>query len=176
MYRRILLYGVTGSGKTTLARQVAEATGLPMVSVDDEVGWLPGWVERPEKDQRRLAQDIVPREAWVMDTAYGKWRDVVLPRAELVVGLDYPRWLSYGRLLRRTAGRIATRRPICNGNTETLGRALARDSILWWHVRSFGRKRERMRSWAADPDGPALVLLRTPRETQDWLATLRGSG
>src|SRR5438067_5938121 len=88
---RILVYGVTGSGKTTLARRIGEATGLPWHSVDDEIGWLPGWVERPRDEQRDFAARIASADAWVLDTAYSHWRDVVIARAELIVELDYPR-------------------------------------------------------------------------------------
>ena len=31
---RILIYGVTGSGKTTLAKQIGEITGLPALTPD----------------------------------------------------------------------------------------------------------------------------------------------
>src|SRR3954452_17269065 len=89
---RILVYGVTWSGKTTLARQIGEITGLPWHSVDDEIGWLPGWVERARDEQRDLAAQIVSSEKWVLDTAYGRWRHVVLSRTLLIVALDYPRF------------------------------------------------------------------------------------
>ena len=59
---RILIYGVTGSGKTTLARQVGAITGLPWHSVDDEIGWLPDWLERPRDEQRQLASQIATSE------------------------------------------------------------------------------------------------------------------
>jgi ATPase family associated with various cellular activities (AAA) len=55
---RVLIYGVTGSGKTTLAQRVAERTGLPFHSVDD-LTWEPGWVEVPADEQRRRI--AVPR-------------------------------------------------------------------------------------------------------------------
>ena len=42
--RRVLIYGVTGSGKTTLAKELSELTSLPWYSVDD-MTWEPGWVE-----------------------------------------------------------------------------------------------------------------------------------
>src|SRR5690606_31488366 len=118
--RRVLVHGVTGSGKTTLARRIADVTGLPWHSVDDEIGWLPGWVSRPEVEQRAIAARIAAGDAWVLDTTYSAWRDVVLPRVELVVALDYPRWLSFGRLLRRTVRRMVRREEICNGNVESL--------------------------------------------------------
>lgn len=170
--RRVLVHGVTGSGKTTLARRIADVTGLPWHSVDDEIGWLPGWVSRPEVEQRAIAARIAAGDAWVLDTTYSAWRDVVLPRVELVVALDYPRWLSFGRLLRRTVQRMVRREEICNGNVESLRVALSSDSILWWHWRSFGRKREQLRAWLADPDGPRVVRLRHPRQVEPFLAGL----
>ena len=168
---RIMVYGVTGSGKTTLARQLGERTGLPWHAVDD-LTWLPGWVEVPGDEQRRRIAAICAGERWVLDAAYGKWLDVPMARVQLIVGLDYPRWLSLQRLIRRTIARAIDRRPICNGNVETLRQAFSRDWIVFWHFRSFTRKRERMRRWAADPQAPATVLLRSPRQTRRWLSAV----
>jgi adenylate kinase family enzyme len=170
--KRILLYGVTGSGKTTLARQISEVTGLPWHSVDDEIGWLPGWVERPRDEQRHLAERIASSEEWVLDTAYGHWRDVVVPRTELIVALDYPRLVSLAWLLRRTAKRVVSRELACNGNKESLRQAFSAQSIVAWHFRSFARKRERIAAWQTDPSAPPIVRLRSPRMTQQWLAAL----
>ena len=170
--RRVLVYGVTGSGKSTLAARISAATGIPWTHVDD-LTWQPGWVAVPHEEQRRRFEAICTRDEWVLDTAYSSWLDVPLARAELVVGLDYPRWLSLGRLLRRTGTRIVDRQTICNGNVETLRGALSRDSIIAWHFRTFRSRRRRIETWAADPDGPHLVRLRSPRETEAWLATLR---
>ncbi len=171
--KRILLYGVTGSGKTTLARQIGEVTGLPWHSVDDEIGWLPGWVERPREEQRELASRIASSEDWVLDTAYGYWRDVVLGRTELIVALDYPRYVSLGRLLRRTMRRAVMRELACNGNRESLRQALSSDSIVAWHFRSFSRKREQIAALQADPSAPPMVRLCSPHTTEQWLAALR---
>ena len=173
--RRILVYGVTGSGKTTLARQIGEITGLPWHSVDDEIGWLPGWVERAKSEQRDLAERIVASEDWVLDTAYGGWRDVVVPRTELIVALDYPRLVSLTRLLRRTARRTITREVVCNGNRETLRQALSRASIIAWHFRSYSRKRAQIAKWENDPAAPPLTRLRSQRTTDKWLAALAES-
>ena len=172
--QRILVYGVTGSGKSTLAIALGQRLQLPVHLVDDEIGWLPGWVEVGAEEQRRRAAGLVTQSTWILDSAYGKWVDLVLPRAELVVGLDYPRWLSLARLVRRTWRRAAGKQPVCNGNVETWRQALSRESILLWHFRSFRRKRSRMRAWAVDPSGPPVVLLRSPREARRWLASLSG--
>jgi adenylate kinase family enzyme len=168
---RIVIVGVTGSGKSTLARAIAARTGLPCHSADD-IGWQPGWVGTPDDEQRRRIAEVCAQERWVLDAVYSKWQDVVLPRAQLVVGLDYPRWLSLSRLVRRTLVRVVTRERICNGNVESFRQMFSADSIIRWHFRSFAAKRERIRAWAAEPPGPAVVRLTSPRATRRWLATL----
>ena len=171
--RRILVYGVSGSGKTTLARRISEITGLPWHSVDDEIGWLPNWVERPRDEQRDLALRLASSERWVLDTAYNRWRDVVLSRTDLIVALDYPRLLSLARLVRRTGKRVVTGELTCNGNRETLRQAFSSESIIAWHFRTFTRKRQQIAAWEVDVSAPPVVRLRTPRMTERWLARLR---
>jgi adenylate kinase family enzyme len=121
--------------------------------------WKPGWQEIPTDEQRHNMEAICAGERWILDTAYGKWLDIVMARVDLIVALDYPRWVSLGRLLRRSFMRVVFRRRVCNGNIETLRTSLAHDSIIIWHFRSFARKQARIRDWAADVSGPAVVRL-----------------
>lgn len=166
----MVVYGVTGSGKTTLAERISRATSVPWHSVD-ELTWEPGWVEVPEDEQRRRITEICAQPAWILDTAYTRWLDVPLARVELIVALDYPRWVSLGRLVRRTLARCWDRRLICNGNRESLRTLLSRDSIVLWHLRSFARKRRRIRTWAtvAPAGGVRVLRLTSPREADAWL-------
>jgi len=168
---RILVYGVTGSGKTTLAAEIAERTGLPWYAVDD-LTWQPGWTPVPVEEQRQRFTAICAGERWVLDTAYSSWVDVPMARVQLIVALDYPRWVSLGRLLRRTLMRVVDQRAVCNGNHESLRQTFSSDSIVLWHFRTFARKRAQMRSWARDPAGPEVVTLTSPRATREWLARL----
>jgi adenylate kinase family enzyme len=168
------VYGVTGSGKSTLARGVAARLGLPLVEVD-ELTWEPGWVPVPDDVQRARITAVCAGDRWVLDHAYGKWLDVPLARADLVVGLDLPRLVSLTRLVRRTLSRLIRRTPVCNGNVETFQEIFLKgDSILLWHFKSFARKRARIRRWAADPAFPPLIVLRSPAEVEKWLASLGG--
>ncbi|MFI7072959.1 adenylate kinase [Micromonospora sediminicola] len=171
---RILVYGVYGAGKSTLAQRLAERLDLPWCPVDDLL-WQPGWVEVPVDEQRRRIEAVCRRDRWILDGAYHGWRDVVLARADLVVGLDYPRRLSFWRLLRRTARRLVSGEEICNGNRESLRSVVSRDSVLVWHVAAFGRARRRMRAWHADPAGPPVLLFRDPAALDRWVADLPAS-
>jgi adenylate kinase family enzyme len=172
--RRILVYGVTGSGKSTAAKRIARRTGLPL-TLADELTWQPGWVPVDEGRQRELFTAVVARDRWVLDTAYAAWLDIVLPRVDLIVALDYPRWFSLQRLVRRTVMRSIDKRPICNGNTQSLRGLYAPDSIVRWHFRTFAEKRRMMRHWAEGSDGPPVVMVRKAKDLDDWISRISGS-
>lgn len=181
--RRILLHGVTGSGKSTAAARLSRALGLPLHLADEEIGFLPAqeaaWTHPPQDQQLALAGALIAEDAWVLDSAYGLWRDSVLERAQVVVALDYPRVVSLGRLVRRTARRVRDQERICNGNTESWARAVGPESILLWHARTFSRKRRFVRALEASAHGPGVLRLRRPRELDSLLAGLgrrRGPG
>lgn len=170
--RRILLLGVTGSGKSTLARALEARHGIPAIDVD-ALAWQPGWVKTPEEDLRDAAARIAVTDSWVMDSAWSAIRPAVLPRTELVVALDLPRWLSLARLLRRTLVRAHTKEPICGENVESWPMMLSRESIILWHFRSFADKRAQMADWEADPTAPPVLRLRTAAEVDHWLRLAR---
>ena len=165
---RILVYGVTGSGKTVIAQKIAARTGLPWHAVD-ELTWEPGWVTVPADEQRRRIAAICAGERWILDSAYSGWLEVPMARVQLIVALDYTRWRSLRRLIWRTMRRNLDHKPICNGNTESLRQTFSRDSIILWHFKSFARKRNRIRDWAADPSGPNVVRLTSPAAARRWL-------
>jgi adenylate kinase family enzyme len=169
---RIVLVGVTGSGKSTLAPRIAERIGAPYHSMDD-LYWTPGWVKVPKAERVPRYADIAADERWVVDGLPNASRAVLLPRADVVVALDYRRWFSLLRLIRRTVRRVRSGEPICNGNTETLRQALGHDSIIAWHFRSFAEVRREIAALEADPAAPPVVRLTSQRATDEWLRSLR---
>ncbi|WP_405216071.1 hypothetical protein [Agrococcus sp. Ld7] len=106
--RRILCFGAAGSGKSTMAVQLGERLGLPVVLVDD-LCWEPGWVQPPRDELDRRVLPVLDREAYVIDSVYRFHNAAALERVDAIVGLDYPRATSLARLVRRTARRIRTR-------------------------------------------------------------------
>lgn len=170
--RRILCLGVTGSGKSTLAVAIGSALKLPVHLVDEEFGWLPGWVSRDIDEQKRLASVAAAGESWVFDSAYSFYRPEIIDRAELIICLDYPRLFSLARLVSRTIRRTVLQESMCNGNFETWGRILGRESILRWHFKTFSMKRRQMRALEEELGSARVVRFSTAREAQRWLASL----
>src|SRR3712207_5102047 len=113
--QRILVAGVTGVGKTTLARRIADLTGAPYTEIDS-LYHGPNWtyLETFPEDVRRLAA----QPAWVTEWLYRSARPVLAARADTVVWLDLPTRVMLTRLVRRTVRRRLRREELWNGNVE----------------------------------------------------------
>jgi len=108
--RRILVIGIAGGGKSTLALKLGEVLGLPVIHLD-AIFWKPGWESIPREEFRALTADLVKREAWVMDGNYGRTFDIRLPTADTVVLLDLPRIVCIWRVVKRWLTHIGKTRP-----------------------------------------------------------------
>ena len=102
--RRVVVIGTTGSGKTTLARELADAQGATHVEFD-AYRHGPNWTETPDEEFCRLLAEALSGDRWVADGNYNVTRDTVWPRATAIVWLDLPFGLVFWRLLLRTLRR-----------------------------------------------------------------------
>src|SRR5215210_7176988 len=81
--RRISVVGTTGSGKTTLARQLSQRLVIPHVELD-ALYWEPNWVGAADPVFRERVEGALRGEAWVVDGNYSRVRDIIWSRAEAV--------------------------------------------------------------------------------------------
>ena len=106
--QRVLVIGISGAGKSTFSRKLAERRGLPLVHLDQEF-WQPGWKVTPREPWRAKVAELAARERWVMDGNYGGSLHIRLPRADTLIWFDYPRRVCIPRVLWRvlsTYGRV----------------------------------------------------------------------
>jgi adenylate kinase family enzyme len=170
---RFVIVGSTGSGKTTLARELSRMVGAPHIELD-ALNWSPGWTAAPTDVFRTKVTEAVSAERWVVEGNYHAVRDLVWPRADCIVWLDYSLALVLKRLLVRTARRIVTGESCCNGNRESLRMALSKDSILLWALQTYQRRRREFPPLLAEraAAGTCIVEHKTPAETTAWLKTV----
>jgi adenylate kinase family enzyme len=172
-YQRIAVVGTTGSGKTTLARCLAQRLEVPHVELD-ALHWGPDWIPAPTAVFRECTAQALSGSQWVVDGNYSQVRDIVWGRADTVVWLDYALPVVMGRLMWRTLKRVVTREELWSGNREGVQGTLSNDSILLWALRTYWRRRKEYPALFASPERAHLtvVRLRSPRATGDWLSSL----
>jgi adenylate kinase family enzyme len=117
---RIAVIGCSGSGKSTLSRELGRALGLPVVHLDC-LFWKPGWVESPREEFAELVRGVVTGERWVLDGTYRFTWNIVMPRVDTIVFLDFSRTICLWRVLARyLAHRGRTRQDVTAGCPEKI--------------------------------------------------------
>lgn len=64
--KRVAIFGNAGGGKSTLARELAAITGLPLYMID-KLKFRPGGAAVPHEEYLRLHAEVVARDAWIID-------------------------------------------------------------------------------------------------------------
>jgi adenylate kinase family enzyme len=116
--QRILIIGCPGAGKTTFARKLAEKTALPLVHLDK-------FYHDNRFDYRTDAEAwyaevraLTSRPRWIMDGNYKSTFDIRMSRADTIIYLDYPTWLTVMRAYKRRIYFHKTVRPDMPTNWE----------------------------------------------------------
>ena len=172
------MVGVSGSGKTTVARGLATRLDAPHVELDS-IFHQSEWVGLDDEEFARRVDAATTGESWVVDGNYGSIQQIVWSRADTVVVLDLPRWRVMSELLLRTLRRGWSGEELWNGNRESLSNLLRRDpeqNILLWSWNNHEKNRRRYRAAAADPRWSGLTFLtaRSRREARSLVTGARG--
>lgn len=100
---RVLVLGCPGSGKTTLAAEMAAVSGLPCVHLDDEY-FGPGWQPMAEARWRDRQREIAGGPRWIIDGNHASTLPVRLVNATGVVIVDVSGVRCLARYARRSLG------------------------------------------------------------------------
>jgi len=168
---RFVVIGTSGSGKSTFARALASARGVPYIELD-ELFWLEDWahLQREEFCSRTVAATAA--DSWVVDGNYSAIREVLWPRATDIIWLNFSRSTVYSRIIRRTFVRVATRQELWAGNRESFTKAfLSRDSVLLWAFTTFGKNRLKYSALRSLPEYSHLTWheFNHPSEAKEFL-------
>jgi len=166
--KRVLVIGLSGAGKSWLARRMGEKTGLPVIHLDSEY-WLPGWTNPQKRSWVARVRRLVSRKRWIMDGNFGGTQDLRMKRADTIIFLDFPRWRCFLNVFRRWATYYGRRRPdLAPGCPEQLDFEFLK--WVWgFHEKTRPALQKRLRKFKR---GRRIVILRSPREIRLFLARI----
>jgi len=173
--KRISVVGSSGSGKTTVARRLAAALAVPYVELD-ALHWQPNWTGATGPELAEKIEAATASASWVVDGNY--WSKVgpqVWAKADTVVWVSPPRWLTIWQSVTRTVRRAATGEELWSGNRESWAGLMfwrGEKSILWWAWTTYAGTQERYATAMADPQWNHLTFhrLRSRREVERFFA------
>lgn len=156
--RRVVVGGISGAGKTTLSRCLAECLDCVHVELD-ALYHGPNWTVRPSYMSDLLAI-FESHDRWIVDgIGYLGSRETIFVNADTLIWLDLPRWRVLARLLRRSFARVIFRRTLYNGNHERLVDLFSKEHPLRWSMTNY-KQRQRDIASLIEGAGPSLRVIK----------------
>lgn len=161
---RVVVIGSGGAGKSTFARRLGHATGIPVIHLDS-LFWKPNWVPTPREEWANTVAELVGRDRWIMDGNFGGTREMRVRASDTVILLDIPRLICIYRVIKRAITYRGKNRPdMAAGCNEKIDREFA--GWIWnFRKRSRGRILEEMKEFPEK----RFVILRSSREADRFL-------
>ena len=98
---RIMIIGNAGGGKSILAKQLSRAKKLPLYCLDN-LQWNRGWIPTPKKEFERLHDELIAKNAWIID-GFANWESIEkrCAAADTIILIDHPLRIHYWWAIKR---------------------------------------------------------------------------
>ncbi len=98
--KKVMIFGIPGSGKSTFAVQLGIILQLPVFHLD-KYFFIKGWQERDYDDFLRIQRDLVEQDAWIIDGNATKSLEMRYSQADVVLYFRFNRLLCLWRVFKR---------------------------------------------------------------------------
>jgi adenylate kinase family enzyme len=165
--KKVLIIGPGGAGKSTFANQLGQLLNIEVLHLD-RFYWRPGWVEPSKAEWLETVEELLKRDAWIMDGNYSGSLAIRFKECDTVIFLDMPRTLCLRRVLKRAVMYRNKSRP---DMTEGCRERLTLEFILWvWNYRRRTRPKI-LRMFESNPEGKRIITLRSPADMERFLVS-----
>lgn len=162
-YRKIIIVGCGGAGKSTLALALGRKTDLPVVHLD-RLWWLPGWEERQENEFDALLLPELQKPRWIIEGNFVRTFGLRLQYADFCIFLDYPQTLCVKSVYERAEKyRGKTRPDMTEGCTERV------DAEFEEWIRSYDENVKPKMMAALKSSGVPYFISTSREMTEQWL-------
>ena len=150
---RVNVVGLSGSGKSTIARRLADAMRVEYLEMD-RLFHGPNWTEPADTEFRKKVSEAVAGERWVLDGNYhSKTHDLKWARATSIVWVNTPFARNMLQSTSRAIQRAWTQEEIWpgTGNRESFRKSFfSSQSIILWALTNYHGVQRRYSSIRAE--------------------------
>jgi adenylate kinase family enzyme len=167
---KVCIVGCGGSGKSTFAGKLGEATGLPVYYLDVYF-WQAGWVERKKEEWHSILHNLLAKDQWIMDGNFNNTQDIRFEKADTIILLDLPRYRCMINALKRLyIYRRKKRIDMADGCYEKIDYEFYK--WIWEYKKKHGV--QTMRRLEKLQGEKEIVVLRSYKEMEEFLKKIKG--
>lgn len=100
IFKRIMIFGRPGSGKSTFATSLSMSLGLPLHHLDKHF-YVNNWAPRDYNEFLQIQQNIVDTECWIVDGNSTRSLEIRWARADLILYFNFPKVICAYRIFKR---------------------------------------------------------------------------
>ena len=86
--KKILIIGISGTGKTTLTKKLSALFGLPVYHLDKFI-WKENWVEATQDELTENVKNVISKNEWIIEGWISPLAKEKIEAADYVIYLDY---------------------------------------------------------------------------------------
>lgn len=86
-YKKIIVLGNNGSGKSYFSKKLAEITGLPLIHLD-LLFWKENWTHPSREEWAEIQSKLVASEQWIIDGMHISTLEIRFKEADAIYLLD----------------------------------------------------------------------------------------
>jgi adenylate kinase family enzyme len=164
--KKILVVGVSASGKSIFSRELSRQTGIPVTHVD-ALMWKPDWNYIGDEETVKLLDEVSQRPAWIIEGFIEKEARLFLTeRTDTIIYLDYSRLTTAWRYIKRSWKHRKDPRPELEGSPDKFSFMFL--MRIWQKKEMYHLKK----TFASMSNQDKLVTLTTPKEARTLIRNL----
>jgi adenylate kinase family enzyme len=161
--KKIVIVGISASGKSTFARKLAAKIGVTPYFID-ALMWKPGWVYIGDEETTKKLSEITAQPEWLIEGYVAKSaRTFVFERADAIIYLDYSPLVSSLRYILRSWKHRKDPRSELQGSPDKFSFKFLK--LVWTKGEAISLN-ESLKQVA---NQEKIVVLKSPRQARSFL-------